>query len=208
MQIQLGARQISCMRGRRKLFEGVDVDLHGGQALRVAGPNGSGKSSLLRILCGVAQPHAGEVTWQGKSIEAERATYARKLLYLGHAPAIKEELSAAENLVFDCALAEIDAGGDAVRRALTSAGVGKLADVACRQLSEGQRKRVALARLYLSRERTLWVLDEPFSALDAAATSALAGLMKEHLARDGLLVYTTHQEAALTPHATLVLGAC
>ncbi|MFL6657568.1 MAG: cytochrome c biogenesis heme-transporting ATPase CcmA [Massilia sp.] len=206
MQLQLGARQVSCLRGRRMLFEGVDVDLRAGQALRVAGPNGSGKSSLLRILCGLALPHAGEVTWQGEGIGVQRAAYARKLLYLGHAPAIKEELSAVENLAFDCALAEVDADGAAVRKALADAGVGKLADMACRQLSEGQRKRVALARLHLARERSLWVLDEPFSALDAAATAALTGLMKAHLARGGLMVYTTHQEAALAPHVTLVLG--
>jgi heme exporter protein A len=203
MDNQLQARQLGCVRGTRRLFAGVDVDLRAGAALRVAGPNGSGKSSLLRILCGLAEPHAGSVTWQGRAIRSVHAN----LVYLGHAPAIKDDLTALENLMAGAALAGAPVDAPAALSALADAGLRDLAGRACGLLSEGQRKRVALARLQLAEGRRLWVLDEPFSALDGAAGAALAATIDAHLARGGLLVYTTHQDFAPRASRTLTLGA-
>jgi heme exporter protein A len=203
MDIQLQARQLGCVRGTRRLFSSVDVDLRAGAALRVAGPNGSGKSSLLRILCGLADPHTGSVSWQGRAIRSAHAN----LVYLGHAPAIKDDLTALENLVAGATLAGAPVDMPAALAALADAGLRDLAGRACGLLSEGQRKRVALARLQLAQDRRLWVLDEPFSALDGAASAALAATIDAHLARGGLLVYTTHQDFAPRASRTLTLGA-
>ncbi len=190
----LRAKQLACVRGARRLFAGLAVELSAGDALRVRGANGSGKSSLLRILCGLAPPDEGNVFWQGCDIRDVRSEFARSLVYLGHAPAIKGDLSAVENLTAAMALAGARVSARAARRALQAAGLEAVADLPCRLLSQGQHKRVALARLHLAHEARLWVLDEPFSSLDAAATGELAATLEQHLVRGGMLVYTTHQD--------------
>ncbi len=200
--MQLQASELGCVRGARRLFGGVHVALSAGQALRVAGPNGSGKSSLLRMLCGLTPPHEGRVQWKGVDIRAHRAQFSADLVYLGHAAAIKDELTAAENVAAASAIASREADAGAVAAALARAGLTHLHDIPCRLLSQGQRKRVALARLYLAPIGGLWVLDEPFSALDADASGALKTMLEAHLGNGGLLVYTTHETVTL--HATVL----
>jgi heme exporter protein A len=190
----LEADSLDCARGGRALLRGLSFALAGGELLRVAGANGSGKTSLLKILCGLLMPDAGEVRWQGTPIRQLREDYSRHLVYLGHALAVKDDLSAAENLSIACALAGRSASPQQAREALESYGLP--ADgVAIRRLSQGQRRRAALARLLLSADAPLWLLDEPFAALDAAAARFTEELIANHVAAGGAAVYTTHQEA-------------
>lgn len=206
--MRLQASGLGCVRGARRLFGGVAVTLAAGDALRVAGPNGSGKSTLLRTLCGLSPADEGSVRWDGSDVRSGRAEFAAQLTYLGHAPALKEDLSAAENLHAAAALAGGAVDAKAVAHALGTAGLARLAAVPCRLLSEGQRKRVSLARLQLSPRRALWVLDEPFSSLDAPAIGSLVGLIRAHLGQGGLLVYTTHDEIEIGARALHLGSPC
>lgn len=202
----LEAADLGCERGARTLFLGLSFALQGGELLRVAGPNGSGKTSLLRILCGLLTPTAGEVRWQGTPVRALKEEYAGHLLYLGHAPAVKDDLTAAENLSIACSLAGLPASEDAVRRALENYGLpGK--DHPVRKLSQGQRRRAALARLLLCEALPLWLLDEPFAELDAAAVDLTRGLILRQVARGAAVIYTTHQEDGLQESRVVNLGA-
>jgi heme exporter protein A len=192
----LEASNLDCLRGGRTLFRGLSFSLEGGELLRIAGANGSGKTSLLKILCGLLFPDSGEVRWQGTPIRRLREDYSRHLVYLGHAPAVKDDLSAAENLAVACTLAGRTASPQQAQQALESYGLA--ADgVAIRRLSQGQRRRAALARLLLSADAPLWLLDEPFAALDAAAARFTEELIAGHVAQGGTVVYTTHQEAKI-----------
>ena len=197
----LDARDLHCERGGRTLFRHLSFSVAGGALVRVAGPNGSGKSSLLRILCGLLTPTSGEVHWRGAPIGSLREEYAAELVYLGHAPAVKDDLTAAENLAVACRLAGRTAAPEIVRQALRGFGVPQAPLL--RRLSQGQRRRAALARLVLSASVPLWLLDEPFSALDAEGTGLLKGLLLEHLGRGGAAVLTTHQDSG--PAATQVV---
>ena len=192
----LQAHQLACARGARLLFSELSFELLPGEALRVAGSNGSGKTSLLRMLCGLARPAAGEVRWQGADVRATRAEFGAALLYLGHLNGVKDDLAAWENVLVAATLAGRPVGRDAAYAALDGLGLGELADLPTRVLSQGQRKRVALARLQLCTENLLWILDEPFTALDQEAVQALCGTLSAHLARGGMLVYTTHQDVS------------
>lgn len=187
---------LSQSRGERVLFEALSFELQPGQALWVRGANGSGKTSLLRLLCGLAWPAAGEVAWHGKPIRGQAEAFQAQLIYLGHAQGLKDELSAEENLGFAAALSGRPCSGAQARAALALLGLDAQARLPLRALSQGQRKRAALARLALPGPPALWVLDEPFSALDTAAIEQLQALLDAHLARGGLAVYTTHQAAA------------
>jgi len=190
----LEASNLDCLRGGRTLFRGLSFSLRGGELLRIAGANGSGKTSLLKILCGLLTPDAGEVRWQDTPIRQLREDYSRQLVYLGHAPAVKDDLTAAENLAVACTLAGRTASPQQAGEALESYGLA--ADgVAVRRLSQGQRRRAALARLLLSADAPLWLLDEPFAALDAAAARFTEELIAGHVAQGGAAIYTTHQEA-------------
>jgi heme exporter protein A len=199
----LEAAELECERGARILFRGVSFVLRPGELLRVAGANGSGKTSLLRILCGLARPSAGEVRWKGQPIGSLREDYARELAYIGHAPAVKDDLTPRENLEISCRLAGRAASGEALAAALERLGVPELP---VRKLSQGQRRRAALARLLVS-EAPLWLLDEPFAALDAEGISNLNGLMEKQVDRGGAVVYTTHQEVAIRSTRVVDLGA-
>ena len=191
----LEARDLECERGGKVLFRQLAFALRPGEILRIAGANGSGKTSLLRILCGLLTPTAGEVCWNGAVIHSLREEYTRHIVYLGHAPAVKDELTAAENLRAACVLAGLSLKDQIIDEALKRFGVP--ADRLVRQLSQGQRRRAALARLVLSSQSTVWLLDEPFTALDAAAADQTRALLGEHTQRGGSVVYTTHQDAGL-----------
>ena len=194
----LQADELECERGGKRLFRGLSFALGPGEALRVAGANGSGKTSLLRILCGLAAPGAGEVRWQGTPIRRLREEYTTQLVYLGHAPALKDDLTAAENLAISCTIAGIGASPASVREALARLGLaGK--DIPARRLSQGQRRRAALARLCLSQAVPLWLLDEPFTALDLRGVELLKAIVGAHIARGGALAYTTHQDVGMGP---------
>ena len=188
----LEATSLECQRGDRRLFSGVDLRLEAGEVLHVAGENGCGKTSLLRMLCGFSPPVAGEIRWQGEPIGRLGEAYRREIFYLGHANAIKDELSPLENLLSAAHLAEQTLDEDAALEALETFGLAGREDLACKYLSQGQKRRVALARL-VKEKRPLWILDEPFVALDVAAVDWLAGIISGHLQRGGLAVMTTHQ---------------
>ncbi|OGA95834.1 MAG: heme ABC transporter ATP-binding protein CcmA [Betaproteobacteria bacterium RIFCSPLOWO2_12_FULL_66_14] len=192
----LEAAELECERGGWVLFRGLSFALQAGESLRIAGANGSGKTSLLRILCGLLPPAGGEVRWRGAAIRGLREDYSRELVYLGHAPAVKDDLSAAENLEISCALAGMPADAGAIAEALARFGLAGKGQPS-RRLSQGQRRRAALARLALSASRPLWLLDEPFSALDVAGVALLRALIEAHLARGGAVIFTTHQDAGI-----------
>jgi heme exporter protein A len=199
----LEAVDVHCERGGRTLFRALSFALNPGEALRVAGPNGSGKTSLLRILCGLLSPAQGEVRWRGSAIGELAEEYAREIVYLGHAPAVKDELTAAENLAIACRLTGTPAEG--VEAALERFALAPGGPVA-KRLSQGQRRRAALARLALSASRRLWLLDEPFSALDAQGIDVLKQICDDQLGRGGSIVFTTHQDAGIAAARVIELG--
>ncbi|HUX23451.1 MAG TPA: cytochrome c biogenesis heme-transporting ATPase CcmA [Burkholderiales bacterium] len=199
----LEAIELECIRGERRLFSGLSFGLGSGELLRVVGANGSGKTSLLRIMCGLVAPSAGELRWQGRSIRAEREEYSRNLVYIGHLNALKDDLTALENLQVAAALAGMPADAARMLAALDCFGVAHCAELPAKVLSQGQRRRAALSRLALSAAVPLWILDEPFSALDVAAVVELERLLAAHLASGGMVVLTTHQEVQVVAQAVL-----
>ena len=199
----LEARKLECTRGERRLFTDLSFTLSRGQLLRVAGANGSGKTSLLRILCGLVAPSAGDVLWSGHPIRSEREEYSRNLVFVGHLNALKDDLTALENLQVAAALAGMSPERARVLAGLERFGVAHCAELPAKVLSQGQRRRVALAKLALSPQLPLWILDEPFSALDVGAVMELERLLAAHLASGGMVVLTTHQEVQVVAHAVL-----
>ncbi len=193
----LQARQIECTRGSRRLFHDLSFRLEANQALRVGGENGSGKTSLLRMLAGLSPVEAGEILWNDGRIGALGEDYRRDLVFLGHANGLKDDLTATENLRFALALAGMDVGAAALRTALAEQGLAGAADLAVRLLSQGQKRRVALSRLGFLSEKRLWVLDEPFAALDAVSIGRIAALVGRYLRDGGMAIFTTHQEVEL-----------
>lgn len=190
---------VSCVRGSRRLFDGMDAVIHAGQLLRVQGANGAGKTSLLRTLCGLSSPDRGEVRWNGQLLASQRDEFHRDLIYIGHAAALKDDLSARENLRAACLLGGQRPAPEALMQALAAAGLRQREHLSARSLSQGQRRRVALARLLLEPSARLWVLDEPFNALDTAAGDWLLGVLTGQLRRGGIVVLTSHQPVAIDP---------
>ncbi|MBL8396482.1 MAG: cytochrome c biogenesis heme-transporting ATPase CcmA [Candidatus Accumulibacter sp.] len=201
----LEASNLECVRGERRLFVGVSFQLAGGEMLYLQGRNGSGKTSLLRMLCGLTPAASGEIRWRGKPIARLGDDFRSELCYLGHHNAIKEELTPLENILSTARLAEEPLDEDAALDALELVGLRGREDLACRYLSQGQKRRAALARL-VHEKRALWVLDEPYVALDKAATELVAGLVGAHLQRGGLAVLTTHQTVAIPAGAVRELS--
>ena len=181
---------LSGSRGQRQLFSDVSVTVMPGSLLAVAGENGSGKTSFLRMLCGLLSLDEGE-------IRQLKELYCAQLTYIGHLNGIKDDLTPVENLTLSACLAGDDSSGAVVKKALEAVGLGRPVHVLpTRVLSQGQKRRVALARLWLS-TRPLWFLDEPFASLDAAATDYLTQRLQSHLTKGGMVVVSTHQEIAL-----------
>ena len=199
----LEAAGLECVRQQRKLFSGLSLALGAGESLRVAGANGSGKTSLLRILCGLLPPDTGEVRWKGEGIRSLREEYARQIVYLGHAPAVKDELTPEENLGIGLQLAGTHVPPDSIRDALARF---QVPNSFVKRLSQGQKRRAALARLCLSESAPLWLLDEPFTALDVQGIGLLKELIETHTRRGGMVAFTTHQDPGIAASRVLELG--
>jgi len=185
---------LACTRGDRPLFTGLRERVASGELLHVAGSNGSGKTTLLRTLCGLSRPAAGEIRWRGASVRLLGDQYRAELAYVGHKDGVQGELTAAENLeALSCGTAP--SAAERRRRidaALERLGLAAYAPYPAKLLSQGQRRRLALARL-LVQPKPLWLLDEPFTALDAASCRLVAALVSEHLAGGGIAVLSSHQ---------------
>jgi heme exporter protein A len=188
----LAASNLSCIRGTQTLFSDLSLQLDAGQWLYLQGENGAGKTSLLRILAGLSLPAAGTVTWQGTPISKQRSDYHADMLYLGHHASLKEDLTLTENLRSLMAMDGLQVSDTAIREALTRMGLAKRQHLPARVLSAGQKRRGLLARLLL-RPAKLWILDEPFNALDVHAIAELQDCLKAHLCTGGLIVLTSHQ---------------
>jgi heme exporter protein A len=189
--------RLACVRGDRQLFSGVSFQLSAGEWMHLQGDNGTGKTSLMRILCGLAPASAGEVRWAGKPIHQSAETYRSDMLYLGHTLSLKDDLSALENLQFEAAVSGESLNVHRAHEVLDSLGLRGREHLPLRVLSQGQKRRVALARLLASSAR-LWILDEPFVALDPGAVSQLVDLLGQHVSSGGMLLYTGHQTVPMT----------
>ena len=200
----LMAQNLTCLRGDRLLFKSVSFELSAGGLMYVLGENGSGKSSLLRLLCGLLTPDEGSVFWHGQAIKHDAEVYQADLTYIGHLNGLKDDLTALENLKISAHLAGNAVDSNAALNSLTAIGVARCANLPVGVLSQGQKRRVAFARLWLTRSR-LWVLDEPFAALDAASVDVLASRISEHMANGGMTIITTHQDVAINAQSTQTL---
>lgn len=193
-------------RGDRHVLKGVSLRVGPGELLHVWGPNGAGKSTLLRVVSGLLRPEQGAVRWAGQSIADDPAAYHAALAYAAHEPALKADLTAVENLRFSVGLKRRVADGE-LRAALSEAGVAACADLPARVLSAGQRRRVALARV-LAVQASLWLLDEPYTNLDASGAELLSRLLDQHRDRGGSAMIVAHQTLVLArPVGRLELGA-
>ena len=192
----LEARAITCVRGERELFSKLNLQLSAGECLHIRGENGVGKTSLLRLLSGLASPESGEVLWNSNPIKKEASEYHSKLLFLGHRDALKEDLTALENLLMYAAIDHISISEEEALAALWKFGLKGREDLSVHYLSAGQKKRVLMARM-LTRRAQVWILDEPFNALDIQAADELQSLIVTHLANRGLVVLTSHQPLAI-----------
>ncbi|WP_043447917.1 cytochrome c biogenesis heme-transporting ATPase CcmA [Halotalea alkalilenta] len=198
MTVHLSARGLGCERDDRWLFADLTFSLAAGELCRVEGPNGSGKTTLLRILSGQLGDYSGELRWCGERLDRHAKALRGELLYLGHRPGVKGGLSALENLAWYQALGEYrcDDAEAARWRALERVGLAGFEELPVERLSAGQQRRVALARLHLER-RALWILDEPFTAIDAAGVAQLEGWIAEHRDAGGTVLVTSHHPLAL-----------
>jgi heme exporter protein A len=182
-------------RGDRHVLKGVSLAMGPGQLVHLSGPNGTGKTTLLRVICGLLRPEQGSVSWRGQLISSVRSEYQAALAYASHEPALKGDLTALENLRFAVGLKRRVSPGE-LRASLEQTGVAACADLPARVLSAGQRRRVAMARV-LAMNAPLWLLDEPFTNLDAAGTGLLTSLLQSHAQGGGSALVVAHQELAM-----------
>lgn len=193
----LEAIDLSCTRGERLLFSGLSVIVKPGDLLAVMGENGSGKTSLLRMLCGLLSPERGTIQWEGRDIGQLKEWYSAQVTYIGHLNGIKDDLTPVENLQVSAQLWGETTSAAATCGALEAVGLGRpIHPLPIRVLSQGQKRRVALARLWLS-TRVLWVLDEPFAALDDVGARLVTQRLQRHGEKGGIAVVATHHELGL-----------
>lgn len=193
----LQAHALGCIRGDRRLFSGLCVSLQSGELLYLQGANGAGKTTLLRTLCGLFYPDEGYVSWNDEKTSQIQDVFNRSLLYIGHQTAVKLELTPLENLKIACALQGQYIEEARLWQALDQVGLGGFEDLPAKMLSQGQQRRISLARLFVS-TAPLWILDEPFNTLDTQATGMLQTVIAGHISQGGLAILTTHQEVPLT----------
>jgi heme exporter protein A len=187
----LCVEKVHVWRGDRHVLKGVSLNLRPRQLLQISGPNGTGKTTLLRVVCGLLRPEQGLVTWQGRSISKISLEYQAALAYASHEPALKGDLTALENLRFAVGLKRRVTAQDLLV-SLEQTGVAACANLPARVLSAGQRRRVAMARI-LAMSASLWLLDEPFTNLDAAGTHLTAALLQSHVEGGGSALVVAHQ---------------
>jgi heme exporter protein A len=192
----LSVTHLSCSRGDKRLFSGVTLSLQPGQWLHLEGDNGVGKTSLLRLVCGLSALEEGEISWKNQSVVKNPEEFRADLAYLGHQLALKEDLSPLENLLADAAVAGRTLSEPEALAALAQLGLRGREHLPVRVLSQGQKRRTALARLAVSQAK-LWILDEPYVALDPTAQNALSEVINAHLANGGMVLLTSHQSVAL-----------
>ncbi|HEX4333057.1 MAG TPA: cytochrome c biogenesis heme-transporting ATPase CcmA [Usitatibacter sp.] len=194
----LEVRGLACARGDVRLFRDVSFAAVPGEWIALTGANGSGKTTLLRCVAGLVRPEAGELLWDGRPAHARDAPLRERAIFVGHAPGVKDDLTAGENLRDALTLRGVVCGANAMDEALAHVGLSTRRRLAARRLSAGQRRRIALARLWLD-PAPVWLLDEPLAALDAGGEKLFTALLERHLARGGLAIIATHH--ALVPGA-------
>ncbi|TPW13107.1 MAG: heme exporter protein A [Halothiobacillaceae bacterium] len=193
----LDVLDLACVRGDKRLFSGLSFSVDAGSLLFVHGPNGAGKTTLLRTLCRLTLPEAGEIRWGAADIRSLHEEYLRHVAYLGHLNGLKDELSGLENLMVSTRLAGEQVTESDISAVLARLGVEACQDLPLKVLSQGQKKRMALARFLLNKTK-LWILDEPFAALDVGAVDLLQRFIGEHALAGGMAVLTSHQEVEFT----------
>jgi heme exporter protein A len=192
----LEATNLGCVRGNRRLFSNLNFSLGPGELLQLTGANGSGKTSLLRLISGLLTPEEGSIKWQDASIRTLGEDYYAAVTYIGHRNGVKDELTALENLRVSGGLSGVEVTKDSARQVLEQMGLADRENLPTRMLSEGQRRRVALARLLVCKT-TLWLLDEVLASLDRTATAFVEDVIEKHLGQGGMAVIATHQELKL-----------
>lgn len=194
-------------RGDRHVLRGLSFDLGGGDLVHAAGANGSGKTTLLRVCAGLLAPELGSVQWRGRPIAADRDAYSCTISYLGHSDGLKPDFTARENLAYECGLRRALAAAE-IDEALARVGLSGARDQPARSLSAGQRRRLAIARVQLA-GTALWLLDEPFTNLDADGIAMVAGVVAAHAEQGGAVMFAAHQAPAIPRHAArrVELGA-
>jgi heme exporter protein A len=193
----LEAIKLTCVRGSRRLFKDLSFSIQRGELVELRGPNGSGKTSLLRILCGLAQPAAGEIRWDGKSIRSLGEEYFSAIAYLAHQNAVKDELTALENLRIATGVAGTTLSKAEANEVLAQVGLTQQQNLPARALSAGQRRRLAMTRL-LTSGADLWILDEVLTSLDDVAINLSREFITKHLQNGGMAIIATHQDLNLT----------
>jgi len=187
----ISADQLTCIREDRILFEELSFSINAGDIVQIEGPNGAGKTSLLRILAGLSEPYEGTIAFRGESISEQREEFHRNLLYLGHTPGVKSEMTAQENLAFNLSLHGYDPS--VAEETLSKVNLLGFEDALASHLSAGQHRRIALARLWQSQAK-VWILDEPFTAIDKQGVKHLEDLFIKHTNEGGTVILTTHQD--------------
>ncbi|PWK49973.1 cytochrome c biogenesis heme-transporting ATPase CcmA [Pleionea mediterranea] len=213
-EFSLDGKNLALIRGERLLFKGCCFSVSNGQVLQIQGPNGAGKTSLLRVICGLLESDSGELVWSLEKKIADFASFYQKLIYLGHQLGIKPQLTVSENIAFYYALRDASdnntpkqQSNSLFQQAIQRVGLSGYEDELAAHLSQGQKRRVSLARL-MTEKASIWILDEPFVALDTQGQAWLSRLIEQHTENGGAVIFTSHQPVALTtPVKTLQIEA-